>query len=406
MRLLVALAARNLWRNRRRTLIALAALVIGSFMIMVLDGFRNGVTDLMTEGMVKAQIGAFQIHRAGYLEQSATEPLKLTLADTPELRRRILAVPGISEVAPRLSTLGMTSTGEHASLMAMLAADPVLKDRVCPLAPRFIAGRNLEQASISNGAVLGGQLMKNLGLKQGDSFTVTAQTPEGQTNAMDLQVEGWVPVLDPFSAKRLLAIKLSYAQQLLRMDGRVTEYAVQVQDIRRIEEVAQAAREALGPEYEVHTWLELQPLFRDLIRRQVFVLSAVSIVLLAIVITGIVNVMAMSVYERVREIGTELALGMRRRQILLLFLIEAGFLGLWGGIAGTALGFAAVALADWRGIPFKAPGSSGTMPLHPNVPLTFGLLVIAVTIAATLGASVFAARRAAQLRPAEALRAL
>lgn len=404
--IVVSLAARNLWRNRRRTLIALAAIVIGCFMVVVLEGFRNGVTDLMTEGMVKAQVGAFQIHKKGYVEQSGASPLAYAFADTPQLRARILAVPGVQAVVPRVSTFGMATAGDRSSLVAVLAADPAAESAVFPLARRFIAGRNLEDSKLPNGAVLGGALMKNLGLEQGDTLVVSAQTPEGQSNAMDLQLEGWVPVLDPFSAKRLLAIPLAYAQRLLRMEGRVTEFAVQVHDLHRIEETAAAVRGALGPEFEVHTWLELQPLFRDLLRRIAFVLRSVFLVLLVIVLTGIVNVMAMSVYERVREIGTELALGMRRRQILWLFLCEGAFLGLWGGVAGTALGAATVALASWRGVPFKAPGAAGTMPLHPSVSPAFASFVVAVAVAGAVGAALLAARRAARLRPADALRAL
>jgi putative ABC transport system permease protein len=404
--IVVSLAARNLWRNRRRTMIALAALVIGSFMVVVLHGFRNGVIDLMTEGMVKAQIGAFQIHRKGFMDAVAASPIKLNFRDTPELRRRILGVPGLSDLAPRISTLGMASAGDRTSLVAIMAADPAIETRAFPLARRFIAGTNLVDSKVPNGAVLGGLLLENLGLKAGSTFTVTAQSPEGQTNAMDLQVAGWVPAIDPFSAKRLLAIPLAYAQRLLLMDGRVTEYAVQVKDLRRIDEAAAAARAELGPEYEVHTWLEIQPLFRDLIDRQLYVLTAVSLVLAAIVLTGIVNVMAMSVYERVREIGTELALGFRCWQIRVLFLLEGGLLGLWGGVLGTAAGWAAVTAARIHGVPFKAPGTSGTMPLHPEVSVGFLAAVVALSAAGAVLASFFAADRASRLRPADALRAL
>ncbi|HEY3451227.1 MAG TPA: FtsX-like permease family protein [Myxococcales bacterium] len=404
--IVLSLAARNLWRNRRRTLIALAALVIGSFMVVLLEGFRNGVTDLITEGMVKAQVGAFQVHKRGYVEKSGASPLSFAMADTPELRRRVLSVPGVEALAPRVSTFGMATSKDRSSLVAVLAADPVVEDQAFPLARRFIAGTNLADSKLPNGAVLGGILMTNLGLAQGDSFTLSAQTPEGQSNALDLQLEGWVPMLDPFSAKRLLAMPLAYAQRLLRMEGRVTEYAVQVKDLRRIDETAAAVRQALGAEYEVHTWLELQPMFRDLIRRQRYVLSMVTLVLLAIVLTGIVNVMAMSVYERIREIGTELALGMRRRQILMLFLLEGGLLGLWGGLGGTLLGWATVAVASRVGIPFKAPGSSGTLPMHPSMTPLFAGMVVLVAVVGAVGAALYAARRASRLRPAEALRAL
>jgi putative ABC transport system permease protein len=403
---ILSLAGRNLWRNRRRTLIALAALVIGTLLVVLLDGFRNGVVDLMTEGMVKAQVGAFQVHRAGFLEAIEMSPLKLDIRDGPELRSRILAVPGVADLTPRITFSGLATANGVSTVVVVMAVDGPSEARVFPLARRFVAGRSLRDTTLPSAAVLGGPLMRNLKLSQGDTFALTAQTPEGQANAVDLQLEGWLPVTDPFSGKRLMAVRLAYAQQLLRMPGRITEYAVQVKDLRRIDEVAAAVRRELGPSFEVHTWLELQPLYRDVIRRQVFVLSAVSLVLFAIVLTGIVNVMAMSVYERVREIGTVLALGMRRNQVLRLFLLEGALLGLWGGAAGAGLGWAIVAAAGASGVPFKAPGSAGTMPMHPSVSAPFVALVVLAAAAGALAAALYPAWRASRMRPVDALRAL
>ncbi len=365
--MILSLAGRNLWRNRRRTLIALAALVIGTLMVVLLDGFRNGVVDLMTEGMVKAQVGAFQIHRAGFLEAIEMSPLKLDIRDGPELRSRILAVPGVADLTPRITFSGLATANGVSTVVVVMAVDGPSEARVFPLARRFVAGRSLRDSTLPDAAVLGGPLMRNLELSQGDTFALSAQTPEGQTNAVDLQLEGWLPVTDPFSGKRLHG-RPAGLRPAAPADARAHHRVRRAgEDLRRIDEVAAAVRRELGPSFEVHTWLELQPLFRDLIRRQVFVLSAVSLVLFAIVLTGIVNVMAMSVYERVREIGTVLALGMRRHQILRLFLLEGALLGLWGGAAGAGLGWAIVAAAGASGVPFKAPGSAGTMPMHPSV---------------------------------------
>ncbi len=403
--MILRLAARNLWRNRRRTLIALAALVAGTLMVVILNGFRNGVVDLMTEGMVKAQTGAFQIHRKGFLEAIELAPLGLSMEDTQTMRARILSVPGVADLTPRISFSGMATGRSVSSVALVMGVDPQSEARVFPFGRRFIAGHSLRDSPVRSAAVLGGGLMSNLKLSPGDTFSLVAQTARGQSNAADLQLEGWIPMADPFTGRRLMAIRLSYAQELLRMPGRVTEYAVQVKDVRRIDEVAAAVRAALGPDYEVHTWLELQPLFRDLIRRTLFVLSTVSLVLFAIVVTGIVNVMAMTVYERVREIGTAMALGMRRRRVLRLFLAEGALLGLWGGAAGTALGWAVVGIAGAVGVPFKAPGVSGTMPMYPSVAPAFLLLVVAAAVGGALLAAFYPAWRASRMRPADALRA-
>ncbi len=406
--MLLSLAARNLWRNRRRTVVTLVALVAGTLLVVLLAGFRNGVVDLITEGLVKAQTGAFQVHRRGFVEAIDISPLRLAFEDAPALRRRILEVPGVADLTPRITFSGMASSANAASssLVMVLAADAESERRVFPLARRFIAGRSLRDSPLRSAAVLGAGLVKNLRLAPGDLLTLTAQTPAGQTNAVDLQLEGWIPVNDPFSTRRFMAVRLSYAQELLRLPGRITEYAVQVEDVRRLDRVAAAVRAALGPEFEVHTWLDLQPMYRDLIRRTLYVLSTVSLVLLVLVLTGIVNVMATSVYERVREIGTAMALGMRRRQILRLFLAEGALLGAWGSVAGTGVGWAAVAIAGAVGVPFKAPGAAGTMPKHPSVGPGFLGLVVAAALLGSLLAALYPAWRASRMRPVDALRAL
>jgi putative ABC transport system permease protein len=404
--LLVLLAARNLWRNRRRTMLALTALGIGTFMVVVLNGFRNGLSGLIVEGMVKAQVGAFQVHRAGFMDATDISPLQLSIDDTPDLRQRILAVPGVAEIAERLTFAGMASSGRLSTLIVGMGFNMAAEVKTFPLQSRWVAGRGLKDSRLPNAAVVGGPLMESLGLKQNDGLTITAQTPEGQTNATDVQLEGWLPEVDPFGGKRMLVVHLSYAQEFLRMHGRVTEYAVQVTDIDDIEGTAARVRAALGPAYEVHTWLEIMPAFDEIIRRLLFLLSAIAVVLAVIVMAGVVNVMAMSVYERVRETGTAMALGMRRRQILGLFLTEGTLLGIWGGAGGVALGLVVVRIAAAVGVPFKAPGSTGLMPLYPHVAWWFAALVVIAAALTALFAALVPAWRASRQHPADALRAL
>src|SRR5207249_9905537 len=138
--------------------------------------------------------------------------------------------------------------------------------------------------------------------------------------------------------KRVVTLPLATAQSLVGLEGRVTEYAVGLKDTDRAEEIAAKLQALLGPEYEVHTWRELQPFVRDVINRQNFVLGLIGTVLFVIVLTVIINTLLMTVFERVREIGTMLAVGVRRRQILWLFVLEAAVLGAIGGVLGAVLG--------------------------------------------------------------------
>jgi putative ABC transport system permease protein len=403
---MIALASRNLWRNRRRTAIALSAIVFGTMVVLLLDGLRNGLNRLLSDGMVKAAVGAFQVHRKGFVENLDANPLALAFVDTPELRGRIAGVPGVADLAPRVSFPALATTPTGSSLTFVLASEPASESRVFPLGARYVAGTNLVQSKLSNAAVVATPLLATLKLSAGDTFVLTSQGPDGQTNALDMQVEGWLPFVDPLTGSRLMGMKLDEAQRLLRMEGRITEYAVQIHDLEQLEQVAAATRAALGPDYEVHTWLQLQPIFRDLMTRQSFVLGMVSLVLFVIVITGIINVMAMSVHERVREIGTMMALGFRRRSVLRLFLLEGTLLGLIGGAAGAGLGYGLVRWSAAIGIPFKAPGSAGTMPMHPWVSPGFLATAVGVAALGALLAALYPALKAARMRPVDALRAV
>jgi putative ABC transport system permease protein len=146
------------------------------------------------------------------------------------------------------------------------------------------------------------------------------------------------------------------------------------------------------------------PFLRDTVFRLHVILNGISIVLFAIVVLGVVNTMLMSVFERVREIGTMLAIGWRRRRILRLFLVEALALGLTGGTVGAALGYTITALTAARGLVVKAPGTAFETVIRP-VPM-ISIAVVAV-VAASLGAvlaALYPARKASRMNPVDALR--
>jgi putative ABC transport system permease protein len=198
---------------------------------------------------------------------------------------------------------------------------------------------------------------------------------------------------------------LSLAQSLVGLEGRVTEYAVAVHDRAAVDEVAQRLRQALGPDYEVQTWKDVQPFLRDAVQNQAFVLGLVGFILFIIVLTGIVNTMLMSVFERVREIGTMLAFGVRRRQVMLLFLMESMFIALAGGVAGGVIGRVLVWAIAQKGIRFAASNAQDNI-LRPEVNSGFVALVI---VAALFGASLSAlypAWKASRQNPVDALRSL
>jgi putative ABC transport system permease protein len=445
MNRLPALAVRNVGRNRRRSLITGVAIFVCVVMVMLLRGFIDGTQALMEGDIVEGRSGALQIHKKGYVDNIEAVPTRLNIPYSDELLQKIRAVPNVKGVSGRITFNGLVGNGLTQTMFIGRALDVEHEEEACPRARTIVkpGGQPLRKDD-KTAALVGYELGESFGIAteapppevnallkrqlarenlsavelqpleawvlqqrkslEGKTVTVQTTSPGGRSNAMDLKVRGFSTSSFPFENKRVITVPLATAQDLLSLQGRVTEYAVSVHELQKLEETKAALQAALGPEYEVHTWQELNTFVRDVINRQNIMMGAIALVLFIIALTVIGNTMLMSVFERVREIGTLLAVGVRRRQVLQLFMLEAAVLGIIGGIAGALVGRLALFIISSMGIALEMPGTSGLELLEPWVSVRF---VIFAVIVATLGAvlaSALPARRAARLNPVDALR--
>jgi putative ABC transport system permease protein len=426
---LISLAARNLSRNRRRTAISLVALIVGVGVMIALRGFINGQQRTILENVVNGQLGSVQVHKAGYLANVLGSPLDLDMADTPELRAKIAAVRGVKAVAPRIAFGAMLAIPDKqvpdgreltedekgkTSFFLATAIDPELELKVTPKKLDWMSQGKMFPAADAEQVLLNADFAKGVEAKVSAAGeqqpleewpALLAADRDGSLNGANVQLAGTVVVTTP-GDKKFGYVPLKTAQKVLRMEGRVTEYAVAIDDFDASERVRDELRAALGPEYEVHTWFEILPFIKELVGTQDFIFGIVILIFLLVVLVGIVNVMLMNVLERVREIGTMLAVGMKRRQIVGLFLLEGMTLGLVGGVIGVLIGFLAVQVMGSLGINLPAPGSTTTSILHPFIGLPY---MVRACFLATVGsglATLWPAVRASRLRPVEALQSL
>lgn len=159
----------------------------------------------------------------------------------------------------------------------------------------------------------------------------------------------------------------------------------------------------LGVEYEVHTWKDLAPVAKDVVETQNTALGIVTVIFLVVILMGLANALLTSVLERVREIGTMLAVGAKRRQVLTMFVIEAVLLGVLGALLGCALGSAIVMALSVNGVTLTMPGASIPQHLVPFVEVKFLVRMVALSVVGATFASLWPAWRASRLRPVEAL---
>lgn len=401
------LALRNLSRNRRRSALTAVAIVVGVALVIFAWGLMSALLKTMVDDVVSRRLGALLVRPKLDADAAAIAPVDPNLDLTGALLDVVTRTPGVRAATPRLRFNGMLGNGITQSMVMVTAIDPVRELTVCPRRPEEVNGGagHFVDAAHDSGAVLGRELSQGLAAPPGATLTLQASGPSGQVNALDVEVGGVGRGASFLEGKGMITVPLAFAQSLLKMKGRATEIAVAIDDGADVTRVQAALQKQLPPDVEVVGWGEQLPFLRDAQLRLRVILGGVAFVLFAIAIFGVVNTMLMSVWERVKEIGTLLALGLRRRQVVALFLLEGAMLGVLGGVTGVVVGVVVTFLAGQKGLTFTPPGSAVSFVLHPSPSPSLAAVAFVVASLGSLVASALPARRAAQLDPVEALRA-
>ena len=410
MTTLIKIAIRNLTRYRRRSLLTASLIAIGVIAVVVFEAASGAFTGLMIGQMTDAMLGHLQVHRRGYV--ASIDNLPLTMMLTPDevavVEQTLRAQPGVESYSRRLKFGAMFSNYTETTALRLNGVYPEDEWRTLPLlASRIKQGA----ATLQKGQIIIPDLLANgMGVKIGDTVVVIATNRDGSVNAAQLVVSGVLANVTGPSGRDGY-VHIEDATTLLRMDApEISEVAVRLKDFDQLDQVAGAVRAALQQakvagqigETEVHTWEGLSPFYNVSVLINILALSA-TLGLVAIVLVSVMNVMLMSVYERVKEIGTIAAMGTMPRTILGMFVIEGLSLGVLGILIGDAVAAAAILLISAIGPTFNFGRETGLV-LSPQVDVGRMLVVSAVVLLVAVIGTVQPAFKASRMEPVEALR--
>jgi putative ABC transport system permease protein len=250
-----------------------------------------------------------------------------------------------------------------------------------------------------------------MGLKTGDTVVLVANNKDGSVNGMTFEVSGIVEsLMGPGGRDGYLHIE--DAATLLRMEGmEISEVAIRVADFDRLEETEGVLRNTLEPivnqqgkpAFELHTWSELSP-FYNVVRMIDLMTLGIKVILIAVVLISVLNVMMMSVYERVREVGTLAAMGTSPGRIMGLFVAEGFSLGLASSIAGAALGLLVLLVLNITGVDVAFGTRNQIFSISPHIAPWEVVSACVIVLMVSVLASLQPAAKAAKLEPVEALR--
>lgn len=406
MLLYFRLAWRNVWRQRRRTLIIALAMGVIMSLLILYDGLIGGFEQAIYGNAIQLLGGNVQIHAPGYNQKVGRKPL-LPLADPTALTRVAEEHPDVVAAAKRIVTSGIVTNREGAFAVSIIGVEPEREARFSPVAQNITLGRYLGPEAADN-VVIGQGLATAMSVTVGDKITMVGRAVHEQTRQRTLTIIGIYDVGVPSVEKGTIYLSLAEAQSLFGLDGQVTEVVVSLRQIGQEPGVVRHIHNH-APGYEVDTWVNSFPELKQTMDMKTGVMGVFGVIMLCVAAIGILNSQMMAVFERTREIGILGALGMKPGGIMLLFLLEGTLIGVMGALIGAILGTLINGFMAWFGIDYSSFADlteytaliSGRIysQMVPLKVLQHGLTVLVI---ATL-AAFLPARDASRREPAAAL---
>ena len=393
----------NVVRDWRKNMIACVAIVIGTISLILFGGYIAQIYEGIRLGSIYSQLGHYQV----FSTVQAKESYAKSLLDAGTTKRIEDALAGLHEVrlvSKRIEAQGLVSSGNK-SVGVLIYGVEADKDAEISNAVKVVQGTGLF-AGKQGGALVGRELLGELGAKLGDVLTVLVTTSEGAINAVDVQVTGVMDTGAKELNKRFIKINLPLMQETLLSDA-VTNLVVLLDEDRTTPQTDARVRAAVasaGGGAEVKSWFEMSDQYHQIVTMFDNIFGFVTVLVVIIIFAAIFNTMTMAVMERVSELSTIRALGASRGNLLVMVMSEGLVVGMLAVILGVASGAGISLLINAANIKMPTPpGSTFSYPLRILLNPNILLLPAALSLVATVVGGFFPAYRAGKLPINEAM---
>jgi len=405
----LSLAFRNIFRNKRRTAITFLAILSGLIGIIVFGGYVEYTYWGLRETVIKTQLGHIQIYKKGYIEKGIADPAKYLIDDPESVEKAITVLPIIKYVkmiSNRLTFAGLVSTGEKTLACSGIGVDPAREEEMSYY-ESIIDGMQLAP-DMEDGGVIGAELMKALGAKVGDYVTVLTTTVDGVINAADIKIVGVARTGTKEYDSVFIKLPISFVRKILNSDSaeKIIVLLEKTEDVETVVPLLEDLIEEKGLDLELRTWKELATFYYKVVELYDGIFKVVKMIIGIIVFFSIANTMSMTIFERVKEIGTLRAIGSTRGSITNLFIVEGMLIGVIGGIIGSIAGIITAKIINYSGGIEMSPPPGMTVGFNAEILIVPEVLLygFALTVAVAVLSSIYPAFKASRLQIVDALR--
>lgn len=403
MKTLLMIAWRNVWRNKLRSSIVIASVVLGIWSGLFIMAMVSGMNDQRLSSFINTNLSHIQIHNAGFQENFDK---KDTIIGSNTLLKEIDTMNNVTAYAKRLVLQGMASTAHGNYGVKIMGIFPDEEKNVTDISEKLVQGTYLYKLK-RNPIIIGEKLANKLGVKVNSKVVLNFQDSNNNTIATGFRVEGIFKTINSSFDEENVFVKYDDLAPLVSLSGKYHEIAILCDNITETETV----KSQIKTNNSVESWDQLSPeLGYAQETMSNFIYIFMGIILLALAF-GIVNTMLMAVLERKREIGMLLSVGMDKRKVFTMIILETLFLAFIAALLGVLLSIWTIEYFGRNGINLSAVAKgleSLGMGARVFTKLPFAMYVdiTLMTLSVALIAAIIPARRALKLNPAEAVKAI
>ena len=403
MKTLLMIAWRNVWRNKLRSSIVIASVVLGIWSGLFIMAMVSGMNDQRLSSFINPNLSHIQIHNAGFQENFDK---KDTIIGSNTLLKEIDTMSHVTAYTKRLVLQGMASTAHGNYGVKIMGIFPDKEKNVTDISEKLVQGTYLYKLK-RNPIIIGEKLANKLGVKVNSKVVLNFQDSNNNTVSTGFRVEGIFKTINSSFDEENVFVKYDDLAPLVSLSGKYHEIAILCDNITETETV----ENQIKTNNSVESWDQLSPeLGYAQEAMSNFIYIFMGIILLALAF-GIVNTMLMAVLERKREIGMLLSVGMDKRKVFTMIILETLFLAFIAALLGVLLSIWTIEYFGRNGINLSAVAKgleSLGMGARVFTKLPFAMYVdiTLMTLSVALIAAIIPARRALKLNPAEAVKAI
>lgn len=328
----IKLAWRNLWRNKRRTLITVASIFFGVLLSAYMTSMQEGSYGKMVEIVVKFYSGYMQVHHEDYWEnKSINSSFDYDQALIDQLKKH----PEIDFVIPRLESFGLASAGELTRGSAIFGIVPDVETQLTGIADKIVSGKYLQ--ATDDGVVIGDGLAKYLKLGLSDTLVIITQGYHGVSAAGKFPIRGIIKHVSPELNKSIIYMELKTCQNFLGAENKLTSLVVNVADNEVMKRMLKTLKNEIQSPWSVMSWEEMQPEVVQQIESDRAGGVIMKAILYVVIAFGIFGTIMMMIAERRREFGVMISIGMQKRKLSVILFFETIFIGILGILSGLAV---------------------------------------------------------------------